>query len=179
MHNIFEIFRTAENSVMAGIGAIRRDVGGSLRYKHIVKDCGTYHIHIGEFLVGRFVELGYDAQVFRFSDKNEVGTFVQIRNKNCEWKRNALRSILGQQLSINVRMLPVANDLQVEIDNGKWVDKTLSGVLAWTFFAPLMAAPVIGVYRQKILADHVIDEMNLWLSKNWRQAMFEQKRNLD
>lgn len=166
MAKISSIVNTVGQTVKRGLVTVNRSVDSCLRYAHVVEGCATCQFQLGEFLVGRFAGLGYDTQSLRFTDNNEIGTLVQIRNRKGEWKRDAVRSFLGQQLSVNVRLSPVANDLQVEISNGKWVDKTLSGVLAWTFFAPLIAAPVIGIYRQKVLVDRVIDEMNLWLIQN-------------
>lgn len=44
----------------------------------------------------------------------------------------------------------------------------LSGVLAWTAFAPLVALPIVGVFRQKRLFDQVERDVVEWLASRYR-----------
>ena len=61
-------------------------------------------------------------------------------------------------------MFPKGDDLDVSIDCGKWVDKALSGVVAWAVFAPLIVFPIVGVWRQKRLTERVECEILNWIA---------------
>lgn len=48
--------------------------------------------------------------------------------------------------------------------NGKWLDKTLSGIVSWTVFAPLVIFPIAGVVRQHRLIRDVENALTSFFS---------------
>lgn len=108
-------------------------------------------------------ERGYNVQRFSFTERESDGILVQVENSNMEWKDDFLYSLGGQRLAVNVRFMEKGNDLNISVGNGKWVDKALSGVLAWTVFAPLVVFPVVGMWRQKKLIECIERDVLEWL----------------
>lgn len=150
-------------SVASGLRSASRSVSDVLQRKHRVSACALCMMEAVAWLEATWRERGYGVQVLRFSENMEVGSLVQIRNDGVDWKRDVVRTVGGRKLAVNVRLLPHGDDLLVEIGNGKWLDKTFSGILAWTFFAPLMLIPIVGAYRQKRLLDQIEKELLQWL----------------
>ena len=111
-------------------------------------------------------ERGYNVQRFSFTERESDGILVQVENSNMEWKDDFLYSLGGQRLAVNVRFMEKGNDLNISVGNGKWVDKALSGVLAWTVFAPLVVFPVVGLWRQKKLIDSIERNIMEWLDSH-------------
>ena len=116
---------------------------------------------------------GYATQSFRFTEHCTVGTLVQIGSHTGGWKRKIAATLGGQHIAVNVRLFPQGNDLEVSIDCGKWVDKALSGVLAWTVFTPLLMFPLVGLLRQKRLIERVEHETLEWLSARHRTGCID------
>ena len=106
---------------------------------------------------------GYSVQGFSFTENGTVGMLVQIGNFSPEWMREAAATLGGQRVAVNMRLFPQGSDLELAIDCGKWVDKALSGVLAWTVFAPLVVFPVVGMWRQKKLIESIERDVLEWL----------------
>ena len=74
--------------------------------------------------------------------------------------------MVGQRLAVWVKFLPVGEDAQIEVGCGRWVDKTLSGLIAWSMFAPLLIVPAIGAWRQISLIDRIDADLVSWIEKN-------------
>lgn len=107
----------------------------------LMKGC-AFHLHES------YRERGYNMQRFFFAERESDGILVQIENSNKGWKNDLLCSLGGQRLAVNVRLVVQGNDLDISIDNGKWLDKTFSGIVSWAVFAPLVVFPIVGAIRQ-------------------------------
>ena len=116
---------------------------------------------------------GYATQTFRFTDDGTVGFLVQIGNQTGGWEQKIAATLGGQQLAVNVRLFPRGADLEVSINCGKWVDKALSGVLAWTVFAPLLVFSIVGLLRQRRLIECVERETLEWLAARRRAGCID------
>lgn len=130
-------------------------------------------VAVAATIVSMYCARGYATQSFRFSKNGTVGTLVQIGNRATGWKQRIATAISGQQIAVNARFFPKGNDLEVSIDCGKWVDKALSGVLAWTVFAPLVALPVVGFWRQKRLIERLEREIIEWIAARHRAGCID------
>ena len=109
---------------------------------------------------------GYSTQSFNFTENGTVGILIQIGNFSSEWMQETAATLGGQRVAVNIRLFPQGSDLELAIDCGKWVDKALSGVLAWTVFAPLVVFPVVGLWRQKRLIDSIERDIMEWLDSH-------------
>lgn len=163
----------ARLTVVSGLRSANRTIADVLQRKHRIAGCALCMFEVAAWLESIWRERGYSVQVMRFSDNMEVGSVVQIRNVETDWKNDVARTVMGGKLAVNIRLLPASDDLLVEIGNGKWLDKTFSGVIAWTIFAPLMIIPAVGAYRQKRLIDQIESELLRWLELHRKAGAIE------
>ena len=116
---------------------------------------------------------GYVAQRFQFHENGIAGDLVQIGKSEKTVADDALQSVVGQKLAVNVRFMPIGADLEVLVDSGRWLDKAFSGMLAWAVFAPLIVLPMVGAYRQKRLLDRVEHSVANWLQEHYRAGIID------
>lgn len=109
---------------------------------------------------------GYAVQSFEVADEDAPGVFVQIGRKPEGWKRKIAVVAGGQDLAVCVKFIDKESDAEVEIGGGRWIDKMFSGVVTWSLFAPLLAIPAIGVFRQRQLIGRVETEILAWYANN-------------
>lgn len=135
----------------------------------------THTIECGVSLIGDcadaigsvYSDAGYSVQKLRFvSGTGTEGVLLQIAQPEKGWKFEALKTMVGQRLAVWVKFLPVGEDVQIEVGCGRWVDKTLSGLIAWSMFAPLLIVPAIGAWRQISLIDRIDADLVSWIEKN-------------
>ena len=156
--------------------------GGRIADQKIEERLRRLHLLVGDAwlmsecacaLAAVYAARGYETQSFRFTENNTIGMLVQIGNQTGRWKQKLAATLGGQQIAVNVRLFPKGDDLEVSIDCGKWVDKALSGVVAWAVFAPLMVFPIVGVWRQKRLIERVEHETLEWLAVRHRAGCID------
>ena len=109
---------------------------------------------------------GYAVQSFEVTDEKAPGVFVQIGRKPEGWKRKVAVVAGGQDLAVCVKFIDKESDAEIEIGGGRWIDKMFSGVVTWSLFAPLLAIPAIGVFRQRQLIGRVETEILAWYANN-------------
>ena len=109
---------------------------------------------------------GYAVQSFEVTDEDAPGVFVQIGRKPEGWKRKIAVVAGGQDLAVCVKFVDKESDAEIEIGGGRWIDKMFSGVVTWSLFAPLLAIPAIGVFRQRQLIGKVEAEILAWYANN-------------
>lgn len=152
---------------------VDRKIEERLRRSHLLVGDAWLMQECAAMLTTAYEARGYATQSFRFADDGAVGFLVQIGNHSDGWKQRIATTLGGQQLAVNVRMLPQGDDLEVSIDCGKWVDKALSGVLAWAVFAPLVVFPIVGLWRQRRLIEDVERETLEWLATRHRAGCID------
>lgn len=163
----------AKSRIASGYKTLDRKIEERLRRSHLLTGDASLMDECAATIVSMYCARGYATQSFRFSENGAVGTLVQIGNRATGWKQRIATAISGQQIAANIRFLPKDKDLEISIDFGKWVDKALSGVLAWTVFAPLVALPVVGFWRQKRLIERVECEILEWLVTRHRDGVID------
>ena len=109
---------------------------------------------------------GYAVQSFEVADEDAPGVFVQIGRKPEGWKRKIAVVAGGQDLAVCVKFVDKESDAEIEIGGGRWIDKMFSGVVTWSLFAPLLAIPAIGIFRQRWLIREVEAEICAWFANN-------------
>ena len=109
---------------------------------------------------------GYAVQSFEVVDEDAPGVFVQIGRKPEGWKRKIAVVAGGQDLAVCVKFVDKESDAEIEIGGGRWIDKMFSGVVTWSLFAPLLAIPAIGIFRQRWLIREVEAEICAWFANN-------------
>ena len=166
-------FEEVKRKVADGGKAIDQKVEKSLSRSHLMRGDATLMQECAAMLTTGYGARGYATQSFRFTEDGTVGLLVQIGNNPTGWKRRIATTLGGQQLAVNVRLFPKGADLEVSIDCGKWVDKALSGVLAWAVFVPLVVFPVVGLLRQGCLIKCVERETLEWLSTRQRAGCID------
>lgn len=162
--DIKNTLEAAKSRMASGYRTLDRKIEERLRRSHLLTGDAFLMDECAATIGTMYCARGYATQSFRFSENGTVGMFVQIGNRVTGWKQRIAAAISGQQIAVNVRFFPKGNDLEFSIDCGKWVDKALSGVLAWTVFAPLVALPIVGFWRQKRLIECVECEIIEWIA---------------
>lgn len=163
----------AKSRIASGCRTLDHKIEERLRRSHLLTGDAFLMDECVATIVSMYCARGYATQSFRFTENGTTGTLVQIGNRAAGWKQRIATAISGQQIAVNIRFLPKDNDLEVSIDCGKWVDKALSGVLAWTVFAPLVALPVVGFWRQKRLLERLEREIIEWLATQHRDRVID------
>ena len=163
----------AKARIANGCRTLDRKIEGRLRRSHLLSGDGCLMEECTATIAAMYCARGYATQSFRFTDDGAVGFLVQIGNHSDGWKQRIATTLGGQQLAVNVRMLPQGDDLEVSIDCGKWVDKALSGVLAWAVFVPLIVFPIVGLWRQRRLIEDVERETLEWLATRHRAGCID------
>lgn len=77
------------------------------------------------------------------------GYFVQAK-ENTGWKK-----ITGMDSSVQVRVIPTGDMVNIEIGTGKWVEKAGMATVGVLFFAPLAITSAIGAWNQKKLPQEI------------------------
>lgn len=163
----------AKSRIASGYKTLDRKIEERMRRSHLLTGDAFLMDECAATIVAMYCARGYATQSFRFTENGTTGTLVQVGSRATGWKQRIATAISGQQIAVNIRFLPKDNDLEVSIDCGKWVDKALSGVLAWTLFAPLVALPVVGFWRQKRLIERVECEILEWLAARHRAGYID------
>ncbi len=117
-------------------------------------------------IVATFTNKGFLVQSFEIADGNRGGILVQIGRKPGGWKRHAAIIAGGLDLAVCVKLIGREMSAEIEIGGGRWVDKMFSGVVTWSIFAPLLAIPAIGIFRQRWLIREVEAEICAWFANN-------------
>ena len=137
-----------KEKIAIGCAAVNERVAGCLKRENLIECAGwlmqVCASHLGEVYQAK----GFYVQKLSFEDNGSEGVLVQIGNPDDEWKKDAIQTICGQKLAVNVKFSVCGEDLQISIDNGRWLDKTFSGVVSWAVFAPLVLFPIVGAVRQ-------------------------------
>lgn len=162
--DIKDTLEEVKSRMASGYQTLERKIEEGLRHTHILPEDAVFMQECAAAIAATYEAKGYATQVFRFTENDSLGILVQICTRAVDLKRRLAATLGGQQLAVNVRFFPHGEDLEVSIECGKWIDKALSGVLAWTVFAPLVAFPVIGVLRQRRLIEQVERETLDWLA---------------
>ena len=171
--DIRKTLEEAKRKVAEGGKAIDQKIEKGLCRSHLLLGDALLMQECACALTSVYGARGYSTQSFRFTEEGTIGTLVQIGNQSEGWKQKHAATLGGQQIAVNVRFFPQGNDLDVSIDCGKWVDKALSGVLAWTVFAPLVALPVVGFWRQKRLTERMECEILEWIAARHRAGCID------
>ena len=171
--DIRKTLEEAKRKVVEGGKAIDRKIEKSLRRSHLLLGDALLMQECACALTSVYGARGYSTQCFRFTEEGTIGTLVQIGNLGAGWKQKLVATLGGQQIVVNVRMFPRGDDLEVSFDCGKWVDKALSGVVAWSVFAPLLVLPIVGLWRQRRLIEHVERETLEWLAARHRAGYID------
>ena len=171
--NIIQTIEEARSRIASDYRTLDRKIEERLRRSHLLSGDGCLMEECAATIAAMYCARGYATQSFRFTENGTVGTLVQIGNSATGWKHRIAIAISGQQLAVNVRLFPKEDDREVSIDCGKWVDKALSGVLAWAVFAPLLIFPVAGLWRQRRLIERVERETLEWLAVRHRAGCID------
>ena len=139
-------------------------ISGALRRVQCVPEGAFLLRDSAAHLKGLYQAQGFRVQEFTFLEDGTEGILVQIENSKPQWSDELLRTIGGQRLAVNVRFVARGRDLEFTIDNGKWLDKTFSGIVSWTVFAPLVIFPIAGVVRQHRLIRDVENALTSFFS---------------
>ena len=114
-------------------------------------------------LIRRYAGRGLSLQEFSFYDGEYWGRFLQIKNESGSVHKDLLRFLGGQQISVGVRFLPTSEGLRIQVSQGRWLDKMVSGALSWSVFLPLLAFPICGGLKQKKLMERIEADLIGWL----------------
>lgn len=170
---IKKTLETVKARIAEGGRIADRKIEERLRRSHLLDGDASLMQECACALVAAYGARGFATQSFRFTESGAVGTLVQIGNHAGGWKQRMAATLGGQQTAVNVRLFPKGNDLEVAIDCGKWVDKALSGVLAWAVFSPLLVFPLVGLWRQKRLIERVERETLEWIAARHRAGCID------
>lgn len=89
-----------------------------------------------------------EAQVLNAEGRGYV---VQARDA-AGWK-----NLIGMSKAILVKLNPVSEDsVMVEIGQGKWIDKAVTGVVSWFVLWPLAVTSAVGAYKQAALPRKIL-----------------------
>lgn len=171
--DIRKTLEEAKRKVAEGGKAIDQKIEKSLCRSHLLLGDALLLQECACALTSVYGARGYSTQSFRFTEEGTIGTLVQIGNQVEGWKQKLAATLGGQQIAVNVRLFPKGDDLEVSIDCGRWVDKALSGVVAWAVFAPLLVFPFVGLWRQKRLIERVEHETLEWLAGRHRAGCID------
>lgn len=116
-------------------------------------------------LISQYAGRGLYLQEFSFRDGSDSGILLQIRNESGSMSNDLLKVLGGQLLSVCVRFLATKDGLRIQIKQGRWLDKMISGSLSWSIFPPLLALPIWGGWKQKKLMEQVEHDLLAWLEE--------------
>lgn len=85
------------------------------------------------------------------------GYFVQAKEPTT-WKKFA-----GMDTSVQVRIIPTADMINVEVGTGKWIEKAGLATAGMIFFAPLAVTTAIGAWWQKKLPGEIFEQIEKFL----------------
>ena len=95
---------------------------------------------------GWFSAEGFKCQRLQMEDG---GIVIQIE------KAGGLRKVLGMSTAVHIVFRQVENTVNVEIGNGRWLDKAAAGTLSLIILWPLAITAGIGVWQQMKLPGRV------------------------
>lgn len=102
-----------------------------------------------------FKEKNMQAQIVEIST-NEIA--VQAKNKD-----SYLRKLASLDKACTVSMKFDKTKLNVEIGQGKWIDKAAGAAIAWFIFAPVIITTAYGAYQQFQLPKQVNEFIQIYL----------------
>ena len=123
--------------------------------RHVIPGGATLAKNCARAVKVLFETEGFRALSAEVFDDYESGILLQIGRKETGWKHMTAIVISGQDLAVNVKMVPKNANVELVIAGGRWIDKFFSGVLTWSVAFPLVAFPMFGVVRQRQLIDKV------------------------
>ena len=90
---------------------------------------------------------GFRCQKLKIEDG---GTLIQIE-KIGDW-----REFVGMSTALNIIFSQAGNKLNVEIGEGKWIDKAIAGGIGWfVFLWPLAITSAIGAWQQLKMPERI------------------------
>ena len=89
---------------------------------------------------------GFRCQKLKIEDG---GTLIQIE-KIGDW-----REFVGMSTALNIIFRQAGNKLKVEIGEGKWIDKGVTGGIGWLLFWPLAITSAIGAWQQVKMPERI------------------------
>ncbi len=125
-----------------------------LQKVHCIQNAAILMQETADYLMQEYAMQGYRVQELRFEEDGIEGTLIQIRNDSFP-VLNTLKVATGLKLAACVKLLPVNEDLQVTICQGRWQDKIIVNVVSWFILQPLFITSLIGIFRQKSLLDRI------------------------
>lgn len=147
--------RHGRDAVADSLERHRRFVGGA----GLIDGCSVS-------LIEKWTTCEFHAQCFCFGGEGPSGVLVQIARSQTGNTNRIVRTVAGQELAVCVRLVRNGDDAEMIVSGGKWIDKMLSGAIAWTVFMPLLAIPAIGAYRQQKLIGQVEGDVEQWFSNH-------------
>ncbi len=116
--------------------------------------------------VGRAVEgfLRDRKNLYTEGTKVPEGYFVQAREET-QWKKWT-----GMDASVQVRIIPTGDMVNIEVGTGKWVEKAGIATVGMVVFAPLMATAALGAWGQKKLPQEIFAYVEQFIMSGGRSV---------
>ena len=110
--------------------------------------------HAADYIAQKYETDGYQVQKLSFNAGDELGMLVQIRNTS-GGVGGFLKTAVGCKTCATLKLLRKGSDLNIEVFEGKWLDKAVVITISLFVLWPLLVTGGFGVYKQKKLLDKV------------------------
>jgi hypothetical protein len=131
-----------------------------------------------EHLKAKYSNLGFQTQIIKTDEDDEVGAIFQTRKLYSSELAEAASRLTGLDIATTVKLQVTGNNLEVEVGGGKWLDKALvAGFAAFVAFSLLIIPAGIGAVQQHQLIMEITDEIEIFLNNpdNWKPSGEEVK----
>lgn len=116
--------------------------------------------------VGRAVEAFLRDRKHLYTEGVKVpeGYFVQAKEET-KWKK-----FTGMDASVQVRIIPTGDMVNIDIGTGKWVEKAGIAAAGMVVFAPLAVTAAIGAWNSKKLPQEIFDYIEHFIMSGGRNV---------
>lgn len=123
--------------------------------------------------VGRAIEgfLRDHKKLYTEGVKVPEGYFIQAK-ESATWKK-----FTGMDASVQVRVIPTGDMVNVEVGTGKWVEKAGVAAVGMVVFAPLAATAALGAWNQKKLPKEIFDFVEQFIMSGGRSVSISMSMN--
>lgn len=126
--------------------------------KNTIKGAAFQMDYAADHIMQKYLSEGYDAQKLSFSEGDNSGCIVQVRNVS-KGVGSVLKTVVGLQTCGTLKMLSQPNgDLLIEVMGGKWLDKAAVIAVSWFVLWPLLITGGIGTWKQNKLLNKMYED---------------------
>ena len=132
--------------------------------QHTFTNCANSLNDLCHYLEDKYQTLGYRTQTLKIDEPNKNGFIFQVTNESERKFAKYAKSAVGMGCIGQVLMTINGPNLEVQVGQGRWIEKGALATLSLFVLWPLAITSGIGAWKQHKLLDNLYSDVTSFLT---------------